>query len=161
MEKKSFLVTELLVFFLGFLGAHRYYTGYIGLGVLQTLTLGGCGIWALIDFIFISVGKYKDAKGQELEGYNRNIGLGAIILWIIAGALIQRGSKTVINNNIPQNNTPTIQTKFGSDENNYKEINFDNAKCKITAYGSICSGELTDEDELKIEEIQAELKNNE
>ena len=39
MERKSFLVTELLCLFLGLLGAHRFYTGYIGLGILQLLTL--------------------------------------------------------------------------------------------------------------------------
>ena len=87
MEKKSFLVTEILSFLLGFLGVHRFYTGYIGLGVAQLLTLGGCGIWALIDFIMISCGKYKDAKGQELEEYNPTVGYTFIavyiVLWII------------------------------------------------------------------------------
>ena len=71
MERKSFLVTELLCLFLGLLGAHRFYTGYIGLGILQLLTLGGCGIWSLIDFVMISLDKYKDANGQELMEYNQ------------------------------------------------------------------------------------------
>ena len=79
MEKKSFLVTELLCLFLGFLGVNRFYTGYTGLGIAQLLTLGGCGIWSLIDFIMISVGKYKDAYGQELSEYNKNIGYGLIL----------------------------------------------------------------------------------
>jgi hypothetical protein len=30
------------------------------------LTLGGCGIWALIDFIIIIVGSFKDANGNLL-----------------------------------------------------------------------------------------------
>jgi hypothetical protein len=30
------------------------------------LTLGGCGIWALIDFILIIVGNFKDAEGHLL-----------------------------------------------------------------------------------------------
>lgn len=87
MEKKSFLATEIMCLFLGVLGVHRYYTGYIGLGILQTLTLGCCGIWTFIDLIFISLGKYKDAQGNELEDYNKNIGIGVLILLLIVGII--------------------------------------------------------------------------
>lgn len=87
MEKKSFLATELLCFFLGFLGVHRFYTGYIGLGILQLLTLGCCGIWSFIDLIMISLGKYKDANGQDLEEYNSKIGYGVIIFVVVVAVL--------------------------------------------------------------------------
>ena len=66
MEQKDWLVTLLLCIFLGGLGIHRFYTGHIGIGIIQLLTLGGCGIWALIDLIMIITDKYKDAKGQPL-----------------------------------------------------------------------------------------------
>ena len=56
----------MLSFFLGGLGVDRFYLGYTGLGVLKLLTCGGCGIWWLIDFILILVGKMKDADGNEL-----------------------------------------------------------------------------------------------
>jgi TM2 domain-containing membrane protein YozV len=69
-ERKDWLVTLLLCFFLGYLGVHRFYTGSIGIGVAQLLTLGGCGIWALIDFILILVGSYKDGNGEELVRRN-------------------------------------------------------------------------------------------
>jgi len=65
-EGKDWLTALLLCFFLGVFGAHRFYTGHIGLGVVQLLTLGGCGIWALIDFILIIVGSFKDAEGHLL-----------------------------------------------------------------------------------------------
>ena len=66
-EPKEWLVTLLLCFFVGVLGIHRFYTGHIGIGVAQLLTFGGCGIWALIDFILILVGSYKDAEGRPLK----------------------------------------------------------------------------------------------
>lgn len=66
-EPKEWLVTLLLCFFLGGLGIHRFYTGHTGIGIAQLLTLGGCGIWALIDFIMIIVGNFKDAQGRPLK----------------------------------------------------------------------------------------------
>ncbi|MCH8981163.1 TM2 domain-containing protein [candidate division KSB1 bacterium] len=43
---------------------HRFYVGKIGTGILQLITLGGLGIWALVDFIMIVTGNFKDK--QEL-----------------------------------------------------------------------------------------------
>lgn len=65
-EGKDWLTAVLLCFFLGVFGIHRFYTGHTAIGVVQLLTLGGCGIWALIDFILIIVGSFKDAKGNLL-----------------------------------------------------------------------------------------------
>jgi hypothetical protein len=65
-EGKDWLTTVLLCFFLGVFGIHRFYTGHTGIGVVQLLTFGGCGIWALIDFIMILVGSFRDAKGHLL-----------------------------------------------------------------------------------------------
>ena len=66
-EPKEWLVTLLLSFFLGFLGIHRFYTGHTMTGVAMILTVGGCGIWSLIDFIMILLGKFKDAQGRPLK----------------------------------------------------------------------------------------------
>jgi TM2 domain-containing membrane protein YozV len=69
MEKpeKSCLVALLLCLFVGVLGVHRFYVGKIGTGVLQLLTLGGFGIWNLIDLVLIIVGSFKDSEGKVVK----------------------------------------------------------------------------------------------
>ena len=63
---RSRLVTALLCFFLGTFGAHRYYAGKIGTGLLMLLTLGGLGIWYMIDLIIILVGGFRDIEGRRI-----------------------------------------------------------------------------------------------
>jgi TM2 domain-containing membrane protein YozV len=79
---KDYVATLLLSWFLGGLGVHRFYTGYIGIGVAQLLTGGGCGIWALIDFVSICLGNYEDANGQPLVKYNPTFGKVALGIWV-------------------------------------------------------------------------------
>ncbi len=66
MTDKRILPAFLLCFFLGIFGAHRFYVGKIGTAVLQIFTLGGLGIWALIDLIMIVVGSFSDKEGNKL-----------------------------------------------------------------------------------------------
>jgi TM2 domain-containing membrane protein YozV len=66
-DQNRWLITLLLCWFLGTFGVHRFYTGHIGIGVAQVLTLGGCGIWALIDLIIILTGNFKDAEGNPIK----------------------------------------------------------------------------------------------
>lgn len=64
---KSGNTTLLLALFLGIFGIHRFYVGKIGTGILMLLTLGGLGIWALIDIIVIACGNFTDKSGQYLN----------------------------------------------------------------------------------------------
>ncbi len=64
---KDWLVTLLLSLFLGSLGIDRFYIGKIGTGILKLITLGGCGIWTLIDIIMIITGNFKDKNGYVIK----------------------------------------------------------------------------------------------
>ena len=65
-NEKNRLVTLLLCLFAGSLGVHRFYAYKIGTGILQLITLGGCGIWTLIALIMIATGNFADSNGNPI-----------------------------------------------------------------------------------------------
>ncbi len=64
---KSQVIALILCIVVGAIGIHRFYLGYTMEGVLQLLTLGGCGIWTLIDLIRIITGDLKPKNGDYTE----------------------------------------------------------------------------------------------
>ena len=65
-SSRQYVTTLLLSFFLGGLGVDRFYLGQTGLGIGKLLTLGGCGIWSLIDLIMIAMRNVTDVDGKPL-----------------------------------------------------------------------------------------------
>jgi hypothetical protein len=63
-EGKSQVIALILVALIGGIGIHRFYLGYTWQGIVQLLTLGGCGVWALIDLIRIITGDLKPKNGS-------------------------------------------------------------------------------------------------
>jgi TM2 domain-containing membrane protein YozV len=85
VSPKSRTVAAVLAFFLGQFGGHRFYTGKIGTAVTMLIItiigyatvivfvgipfLAAVGIWNLIDFIVILVGKFKDKNGLLISDW--------------------------------------------------------------------------------------------
>lgn len=66
---KSRLAAVLLAWFFGIFGVHRFYVGKVGTGILMILTLGGLGIWVLVDMIMILMGSFKDKQERYLSNW--------------------------------------------------------------------------------------------
>ncbi|MBP6128612.1 TM2 domain-containing protein [Flavobacterium sp.] len=66
---KSQIVAAILAFAIGGLGIHRFYLGYTWQGIVQILTAGGCGIWALIDLIRICTGDLQPKNGSYAKTF--------------------------------------------------------------------------------------------
>ena len=84
---KSFITTWILSFLLGLFGVDRFYLGKVGTGLLKLFTLGGLGIWWLVDLILTLTGAARDRQGFRLAGYDKH----KKIAWIVTGALVALG----------------------------------------------------------------------
>jgi TM2 domain-containing membrane protein YozV len=70
---KSLLIATVLAgvfFFTGLGGLHRFYIGKIGTGLLMLFTLGGLGIWALIDLIVLITGNFRDRDNNRITNWS-------------------------------------------------------------------------------------------
>lgn len=66
-SNKSRLVALLLCIFLGEFGAHRFYVGKIGTGLLYLFTAGLFGFGWIIDLVKICLGSFRDNVGEPLR----------------------------------------------------------------------------------------------
>ena len=69
ISPKSRMAVALFAWFLGTFGIHRFYLGKIGTGILMITTLGGLGVWALVDFIMAVAGVMKDKEGKVIKNW--------------------------------------------------------------------------------------------
>lgn len=80
---RSFLITWVLSLLLGFSGLDRFYTGRYRTGALKLLSLGGLGIWWIIDLVIVLAGGLRYAS-RPLRGFAQD----KEIAWIATGLTI-------------------------------------------------------------------------
>jgi hypothetical protein len=60
------LTALLLCVFLGWLGAHRFYVGKIGTGLIWLFTFAFLGIGVIYDLIIIATGEFRDDRERRV-----------------------------------------------------------------------------------------------
>jgi hypothetical protein len=73
-KQRKQLVAFLLSFFVGNLGVDWFYLAhgngvYIFAGIMKLITLGGCGIWWIVDWIRILIDEFPDGNRIALQGW--------------------------------------------------------------------------------------------
>ena len=121
-SKKSWIVSLILCFFFGIFGIHNFYAKKIKIGIIQLITLGGLGIWSLIDLFYIIQQKYKDKDGniikkKESENEVLKLVMVFMIISVIGGSVyifrLVNGVNNIINSDFVKSYGEVVQQEPG------------------------------------------------
>lgn len=112
-SEKSFIVTWVLSLLVGVFGVDRFYLGKIGTGILKLVTLGGLGVWALVDLIVILCDGMRDKKGLKLAGYEKYklIAIIVTVVVVLLGGISGATQRAATTNDTAAPATTTEQTQ--------------------------------------------------
>lgn len=85
ISPKSGVIALFLCLFLGIFGAHRFYVGKTKSAILMLVTLGGLGLWMLVDLVLIACGEFTDSDGRQLTTarFKPVLGIAVLVVGII------------------------------------------------------------------------------
>jgi class 3 adenylate cyclase len=67
VSDKKRLLTTILCSGFGIFGAHRFYVGKTKTGKVMLCTIGGLGIWYVIDLLVVLFGEFTDSEGRKIK----------------------------------------------------------------------------------------------
>ena len=112
ISDKNWFITFVLCWMFGILGVHRFYSGKIKSGIIQLFTLGGLGVWALLDLFEIATHQFTDknnkliVKGEKSKNIFIFITMIIILQFLSLGITISKQIDSIkINKNIENSET--------------------------------------------------------
>lgn len=91
LPQKSFSKAFFLCLFLGIFGAHRFYLG-VEHGLFQFLTLGGLGIWTLVDLVRLLTNDFPNGAGGKMHNSKPKVTWAIFLIAIIVVGRRDHGS---------------------------------------------------------------------
>ena len=158
-SKKSWIVSLILCFFFGIFGIHNFYAKKIKIGIIQLITLGGLGIWSLIDLFYIIQQKYKDKDGniikkKESENEVLKLVMVFMIISVIGGSVyifrLVNGVNNIINSDFVKSYGEVVQQEPGMQvflDNDAKQKQIDEIEEKIRAIDGVSTTEFVSKEE--------------
>ena len=150
ISEKSAWIAYVLCLFSGFLGVHRFYVRKFGTGFLMILTLGGFGLWVVVDLVFIINNKFDDKKNKVLVFSQAPSNLKkffqitvSLLLWFILsiGSLfafvmyLTQGLVAISNHQLQAIKTGDYQKAYGYTSTHFKQkISLDEFKAFVNQY---------------------------
>lgn len=90
-RQRHYLAVFFLSFMWGTFGVDRFYLGKWGTGIVKLITLGGFGLWTIVDLIIIMGGFMRDKQGRPMvqyAEYKRFSYLTVLIFAIVLGVVV-------------------------------------------------------------------------
>ena len=140
ISSKSRLITLILSFLL----VHRFYVGKIVSGIIFLFTIGGFGIWWLIDIIQIISGSFKDQYGKFVNNWEADkkqltMAGGALAVVVLLGAIGGKGEKGTTSASLTEAVNTSSPSSTSSSEENKVDVNkigdvlkFDDVEVTVT-----------------------------